>query len=177
MIRQILRSVQIKLGWRDCPACGEFVRVRWVKDCVLFVDEPPMFFHWECPRCRAKSNVQPTFLITEALASHGLSIEKILDPEESNVDALEAVNTIYRHIHYNRDEKSALAVLETYAIESKSDAGASWKTEAPSQDGVYCAQLQDGRLVLLEYPSIDWLIVKRWIGPFERTLSGKETSR
>jgi len=38
------------------------------------------------------------------------------------------------------------------------------------RDGIYLVQTQDGKLGLLSRDSIDWLIVKRYIGPFEPEL-------
>lgn len=58
-------------GWEDCPSCGECVRPRWVKDCVVFEDEPPLFFHYECQKCGYSTGINPTSLTDSAVRSLG----------------------------------------------------------------------------------------------------------
>lgn len=35
------------VGYYYCPVCHQQT-VQWVKDCVLFEDEPPLFGHFQC---------------------------------------------------------------------------------------------------------------------------------
>ena len=60
-----------KRGWRYCPICRKFARILWVKEVVLFEDEPPMFYRWQCQNCGAKTPVIPTGLTISAVTSLG----------------------------------------------------------------------------------------------------------
>ncbi len=55
--------------------------------------------------------------------------------------------------------------------EGRTCEGPEWSTGLPENDGLYLARLQDGDLVALEYPGMDWLIVKQWVGPFQLAAS------
>jgi hypothetical protein len=42
-----------------------------VQDIVVYADEPPIFFHYECPACGAKSEIQPTVVAEAAIQEMG----------------------------------------------------------------------------------------------------------
>lgn len=57
---------------RHCRYCRAVMRPRWVKDVVLFEDEPPLFAHWECPACNRKlTPVYPTAITEQTLLRLG----------------------------------------------------------------------------------------------------------
>ena len=58
-------------GWRYCPVCRKFAKIKWVKDVVLHEDEPPMFFHWTCSNCGARTPIAATGLTQDAVKSLG----------------------------------------------------------------------------------------------------------
>jgi hypothetical protein len=58
-------------GWRRCPCCRKFTRIKWVKDVIYFEDEPPLFSHWECSNCGATTPSAPTWLTLDAVESLG----------------------------------------------------------------------------------------------------------
>lgn len=78
VVARITRRILERLGWGDCPVCHSFIRPRWVKDCALFEDEPPMFCHWECPRCHARTPVVPTFITLSVMKKHNITIDDII---------------------------------------------------------------------------------------------------
>jgi hypothetical protein len=70
-LRALSRRVKLRLGWRYCGCCRKFVKLRWVKDWIAHPEEPPLFIHWECPRCLARSPSLPTSLTTKAVRDLG----------------------------------------------------------------------------------------------------------
>lgn len=49
------------LGYHECPICKQQT-VEFVKDILLYEDEPPMFGHWQCfnKECLASTDVEST---------------------------------------------------------------------------------------------------------------------
>jgi hypothetical protein len=68
---RLVRNVRWRMGWRHCRHCRQFSRIKWIKDVVLFADEPPMFYHLECTRCGARTAVMPTCITESAARSLG----------------------------------------------------------------------------------------------------------
>jgi len=66
-------------GYRYCGRCRQFAKIRWVKIPVVFEDEPPMLFYWECVNCFARTNIQPTILLVQAAEKIGISIEEAIE--------------------------------------------------------------------------------------------------
>ncbi len=67
----VWRRLRTRFGWIDCPQCGEFRRPRWVKDWLVFEDEPPLFGHWYMPCCGARTETEATPMMNEAARSFG----------------------------------------------------------------------------------------------------------
>lgn len=69
MITRWLRKLR---GYRDCPKCGQQT-VKFVKDVLLFDDEPPMLAHWECenPDCRARTETESLPWADKIAKEHG----------------------------------------------------------------------------------------------------------
>ena len=78
MFSKLKRWVRKIRGFKPCPLCGER-SVHWVQDCVLFEDEPPMFCHWECVACGARTETRPSRLTVDVARS--LKAKGKLDPE------------------------------------------------------------------------------------------------
>lgn len=80
-------------GRKDCPQCDKPAGVRWVKDVVLFEDEPPLFFHWECDGCGFATGPTPSSLTVDAAAKVGsedLKRRILADVRRSDMQVLEA---------------------------------------------------------------------------------------
>lgn len=69
MIKRLWKRLR---GFHKCPQCGE-QSLQWVKDWLLFPDEPPILYHWECTSCNVRSDVQETSMATEAAKQFGYS--------------------------------------------------------------------------------------------------------
>ena len=55
-----------------CPHCRAVISPRWVKDAVLHPEEPPLFAHYECPKCwRHLTPIEPTALTEQAVRRLG----------------------------------------------------------------------------------------------------------
>jgi hypothetical protein len=52
--------------------------------------------------------------------------------------------------------------------------GPTWSTGLPKISGIYLVETTDGDYGLLEEGGFEWLIVRRWIGPFENLDKGDE---
>ncbi len=64
-------KIKYFLGWRDCTNCGNFVKIKWIKDWILYEDEPSMFGHWECSKCKASTETQPTRITEDVVKKLG----------------------------------------------------------------------------------------------------------
>lgn len=51
--------------------CRTFTKIRWVKDIIYHPEEPPMFVHWQCAHCGARTPTQPTSLTEDACRKLG----------------------------------------------------------------------------------------------------------
>ena len=55
-----------------CRSCRKVITPRWKKDHVLFEDEPPLFYHYECPHCGYHlTNMIPTAITENAVKKLG----------------------------------------------------------------------------------------------------------
>lgn len=70
-MKEIIRKIKVKLGWIDCPSCGNFIKPRWEKDWIIDPEEPPMFYHYECPKCFARTDIEPTLITEKAVRNLG----------------------------------------------------------------------------------------------------------
>ena len=59
MIKNLWR--RFVFGYEVCPVCSEQT-VKWVKDCLVFEDEPPIMGHWQCtnPGCLVRTETEST---------------------------------------------------------------------------------------------------------------------
>ena len=64
------------IGYRDCPVCGSNATLKTVKDIVVFYDEPPMFYHWNCTNCKVETPPLPTSITKKAAESVGIDLSK-----------------------------------------------------------------------------------------------------
>ena len=71
LLKRVWRYIQSRLGWATCPVCKEWRRIRWVKDWIIHPEEPPMFCHYECTGCGARTEVMPTALTEHAVKKLG----------------------------------------------------------------------------------------------------------
>jgi hypothetical protein len=88
-LRALLKRIKVRMGWRYCGCCRQFVRLQWEKDWIVHPEEPPLFCHWECPNCGAGSPILPTSLTTKAVRSLGFKdfndyAEKALAPRNKD---------------------------------------------------------------------------------------------
>lgn len=51
-IKDIIKNLKIKLGYIYCPFCKQLIKPKYVKDYIYHSEEPPMFYHYECPKCK-----------------------------------------------------------------------------------------------------------------------------
>lgn len=65
----------VDIGWRLCSSCRGFHRFIWVKDWILFEDEPPMFVHYECAGCGRRTDTIAS-TVQSAADSSGADPEK-----------------------------------------------------------------------------------------------------
>lgn len=72
-LRTLIQKVQKRFGWDMCPCCRNWRRIKIVQDPVVFEEEPPMFFHYECTGCGARTVTLPTSLTEDALKELGYS--------------------------------------------------------------------------------------------------------
>lgn len=70
-MRRFWRQLRERLGWIDCPQCGEFRRARWVKDWIFDPEEPPCFGHWYMPCCGARTETSATMIMDDAARQQG----------------------------------------------------------------------------------------------------------
>lgn len=70
-LRSLVRCIKVRLGWRYCTKCRHLVRLRWVKDWIVSPEEPPLFYHYECPICHGCSAIVPTTLTLKAVRNLG----------------------------------------------------------------------------------------------------------
>lgn len=70
-IKYFLRHVLEKLGWQDCPECNSFIKPKWVQDWIYDPEEPPMFYHYECRRCGARTDTIPSPLTEKSVKRLG----------------------------------------------------------------------------------------------------------
>lgn len=66
-----LHAYRERHGWFDCPVCGTFMKPRWVKDWIVDPEEPPLFYHYECPHCGASTAPEPSSLTEHAVRDLG----------------------------------------------------------------------------------------------------------
>ena len=71
-IKRLWRITQVRwFGYRGCDRCRKLVKPRFVKDVVLFEDEPPLFGHYECPGCGLATPIMPSGLTEDAVRKLG----------------------------------------------------------------------------------------------------------
>lgn len=74
---RLIKRIKYKyLDYRYCGRCRQFVEIQWVKIPIMFEDEPPLFFYWECSNCSARTKIQPTILVEQVAEKMGISIEE-----------------------------------------------------------------------------------------------------
>ena len=83
----LLHKFRIKRGWIYCPICKEFMKPKWIKDWVYDPEEPPMFGHYICPKCKATTEISPTILTNNVVKKMGYEsfddfINKRIDKNE-----------------------------------------------------------------------------------------------
>ena len=71
-MRWLKRFFRHLAGYSDCPVCHEQT-IQWVKDPVLFEDEPPLFGHWQCfnPNCAVSTEIESTEWADKIAREHG----------------------------------------------------------------------------------------------------------
>lgn len=72
MLQWATRVLRKLGGYQDCPVCGQQT-IQWVKDPILFEDEPPLFGHWQCsnPGCLVRSEMESTPWADKIAQEHG----------------------------------------------------------------------------------------------------------
>ena len=63
--------IKKKLGWRVCPICMNFARIKTEKVPLVFDDEPPMLIRLECTKCGASSEPFSTTIADNAARKLG----------------------------------------------------------------------------------------------------------
>ena len=58
-------------GWSKCANCNKFARIKKSVEWVLTPNETPLFYYWECPKCKYLSDLIKTDILIEAMASYG----------------------------------------------------------------------------------------------------------
>lgn len=59
-------------GLMHCPHCRYIISPRIVKDWMFDPEEPPLFYHLECPRCYRKlSHVYESVILIKTARRHG----------------------------------------------------------------------------------------------------------
>ena len=65
-INSLINKFKIKyLKYIICPFCKELIKPKFVKDYVYHSDEPPMFYHYECPKCTLWLSTSIPSILTE----------------------------------------------------------------------------------------------------------------
>lgn len=72
-MKNLLNKILRKLGWGNCPNCKSFIKPIWVNDWLYDPDEPPMFYHYECPKCFARTDIMPSKLTEKAVKQLGFN--------------------------------------------------------------------------------------------------------
>lgn len=70
-MKKLIRKILTKFGWIDCPKCNSFIKPKFIKDWIYDPEEPPMFYHYECPQCFARTDIEPTILTENAVKKLG----------------------------------------------------------------------------------------------------------
>jgi len=71
-INSLIKKYKIKSGYIDCPFCKEFIKPKLIKDWICHPEEPPLFFHYECPKCTLWiSTFKPSILTEKAVRQLG----------------------------------------------------------------------------------------------------------
>jgi len=70
-LKRFWKRLQYRWGWRRCHGCRGWHKVRWVKDWVVHPEEPPMFYHYECSGCGARTSTTPSVLSEDAARKLG----------------------------------------------------------------------------------------------------------
>lgn len=90
-IKNFIHNIKIKLGYIDCPCCHNFIKPKWVKDYIYHPEEPPMFYHYECPKCIFWfSTFTPSILTERTVRKLGYKdfndyAEKVLNHKEETI--------------------------------------------------------------------------------------------
>jgi len=64
-IKNIINDLKIKLGYIYCPFCKQLIKPKYIKDHIFHPEEPPMFYHYECPKCKLWLCVSTPSVLTE----------------------------------------------------------------------------------------------------------------
>jgi hypothetical protein len=74
VLRRLFRKL---LGYNECPICHEQT-VQWVKDPILFEDEPPLLGHWQCfnTDCLVRTETESTAWADKIANEFGYSTYK-----------------------------------------------------------------------------------------------------
>lgn len=64
-IKNLIQNIKIKLGYMDCPFCHNLIKPKYVQDYIYHPDEPPMFYHYECPKCTLWLSTSTPSILTE----------------------------------------------------------------------------------------------------------------
>lgn len=70
-MKNFIKNIKIKLGYIECHVCNNFIKPKLIKDYIYHPEEPPMFYHYECPKCKTKTDIEPTLLIEKAIRDLG----------------------------------------------------------------------------------------------------------
>lgn len=73
MSKRFIRRILSELGWIHCPNCNAFILPRYVQDWIYHPEEPPMFYHYECPKCYARTDTKPSLLTERTVRSLGFN--------------------------------------------------------------------------------------------------------
>ena len=64
-IKNLINNYKIKLGYIICPFCKNFIKPKFVKDYIYHSDEPPLFYHYSCPKCGIWLSTSTPSILTE----------------------------------------------------------------------------------------------------------------
>ena len=71
-IKNLINNYKIKLGYITCPSCNILIKPKFIKDYIYHPDEPPLFYHYSCPKCLIwLSTSTPSILVERAVKQLG----------------------------------------------------------------------------------------------------------
>ena len=64
-IKNLINNYKIKLGYITCPFCKNFIKPKFIKDYIYHREEPPLFYHYSCPKCLIWLSTSTPSILTE----------------------------------------------------------------------------------------------------------------